>query len=651
MFNYAKIGVSVPPVKVADCISNTKNILIEIEKLYKEKVQVALFPELCITGYTCQDLFFQTQLLKTAENCVIQLLEDTKDLDILICIGVPVSVDNQLFNCMAMLYKGELLGLPTKTYLPNYNEFYEERWFSSSVNLITDNVYYANQNAPIGADLIFCDKNNSLLQIGVEICEDLWTSIPPSSYLVQQGATIILNGSASNELATKSDYRKNLLSQQSSRCICAYAYSSAGKGESTQDTVYSGHSMIYENGFCLSEIEPFEETTYIISHIDLELIHNERKKQNTFMSIQHSEILQKKYRKIYFNSNYKLDNSDYKNHEFFRTVNKKPFTPEENDLLNKRCQHILTMQKVALSRRFEHTHSDKLVIGISGGLDSTLALLVATLTCDYLKIPRSTVLGITMPGFGTTDRTYQNAINLMKALEISIDEIPIADSVLQHFKDIKHDKDLHNITYENSQARERTQILMNIANQKNGIVVGTGDLSELALGWATYNGDHMSMYGINAGIPKTLVQVLVKWVALNGDLAEEPSKILLDVLDTPVSPELLPPDDSGNIKQKTEDVVGPYELHDFFIYQVLRYGFSPKKVLFLANTAFEGIYDSETILKWLKNFYRRFFMQQFKRSCLPDGVKIGSICLSPRGDLRMPTDAFADIWLKELEEL
>lgn len=648
MYNYTKISVTVPQMKLADCVANTAYILEEIKSLHNQGVQIMTFPELCITGYTCQDLFFQTQLLKTAESSVLQLLQDTKEINAIISVGIPVPLDNQLFNCMAILHKGNLLGLVAKTYLPNYNEFYEERWFSSSVDLINNTVYYAGQNVPIGADLIFCDSKNSLLKIGVEICEDLWTPIPPSSYLVQQGATIILNGSASNELVAKPEYRKNLISQQSARCLCAYAYSSAGTGESTQDTIYSGHSMIYENGSCLNEIQPFSKETSAISHIDLELIHNERKKQNTFMSIQHKEILQNSYRKIYFEL---TEDTDITSEKLCRFVSKKPFTPPENDLLNDRCKHILNIQTVGLARRFKHTHSDKMVIGISGGLDSTLALLVSTLACDYLEIPRTHVLGITMPGFGTTDRTYQNAINLMKALGITIDEIPIADSVMQHFKDIKHDETLHNITYENSQARERTQILMDVANQKNGIVVGTGDLSELALGWATYNGDHMSMYGVNGGIPKTLVQVLVKYVAQNCGLAKEPSEILLDVLDTPVSPELLPPDASGNIKQKTEDVVGPYELHDFFIYQVLRHQFPPKKVLFLAETAFEGVYDHETILKWLKNFYRRFFMQQFKRSCLPDGAKIGSICLSPRADLRMPTDAFADIWLSELENL
>lgn len=651
MLNYTKLAVAVPHMEIANCPHNTENILTEINNLYSLGANVILFPELCITGYTCNDLFFQTHLLKSAENCMISLLDSTKNIDAIISVGVPISTDNQIFNCMAMLHKGKLLGLVTKTYLPNYNEFYEERWFASTNDLITSDVYYANQTVPIGADLLFCDVQNPLLKIGVEICEDLWACIPPSSYLAQNGATIILNGSASNELVAKPDYRKNLISQQSSRCICAYAYSSAGIGESTQDTVFSGHSMIFENGICFSEIQPFsKDVNTIISDIDLELLTNERKKQTTFMPQQHKDFLKNNpYRRIYFT----LDSNKHKenNTEFYRYVNPKPFTPEQNDLLSERCQHIFNIQTVALARRFQHTHSDKLVIGISGGLDSTLALLVAVKSCDYLNIPRTHVLGITMPGFGTTDRTYQNALNLMKALGISTKEISIAKSVRQHFEDIEHDENIHNITYENSQARERTKILMNIANQQNGIVVGTGDLSELALGWATYNGDHMSMYGVNGGVPKTLVKVLVNWVATSNELEDAPSKILLDVIDTPVSPELLPPDDSGNIQQKTEDVVGPYELHDFFLYQILRHGFPPKKVLFLAENAFKDTYDHETILRWLKNFYRRFFMQQFKRSCLPDGVKIGSICLSPRGDWRMPTDAFSDIWLAELENL
>lgn len=649
MYNYVKIGIGVPELQIANTEHNTNNILSKIEELNKLGAKVVVFPELCITGYTCGDLFFQTHLLKEAESSVNTLLSLTKTIDMVISVGVPIHVDNQLFNCMALMHKGELLGLVPKTYLPNYNEFYEERWFASSSDLITDTVYYAGQLTPIGIDLLFCDKNNSLLKIGVEVCEDLWACVPPSSYLAQQGANIILNGSASNELVAKSSYRKNLISQQSSRCISCYAYASSGIGESTQDTVFSGHSMIYEYGNLMSELQPFEtEKTLIVSDIDLELLENERKKQTTFMPNQHKEILNKPYRKIYFEfeTDTTTDISSLK-----RFIPAKPFTPADDDQLNSRCQHIFTIQKTGLARRFKHTYSDKMVIGISGGLDSTLALLVAVASCDYLKIPRTHVLGITMPGFGTTDRTYQNAINLMKSLGISTDEISIAPSVLQHFKDINHDENIHNITYENSQARERTQILMDIANQKNGIVVGTGDLSELALGWATYNGDHMSMYGVNGGVPKTLVRVLVNWVATYGNLDKIASEILLDVLDTPVSPELLPPDSSGNIQQKTEDVVGPYELHDFFLFQILRHGFPPKKVLFLAEKAFDGVYSKEIILKWLKNFYRRFFMQQFKRSCLPDGVKVGSICLSPRSDWRMPTDAYSQIWLKELEEL
>ena len=646
MFNYVKIAVAVPKLKVADCVYNKKEILNTIAKAADKKVKILAFPELSITAYTCADLFFQSPLLVSAEKNLAEIAEDTKELDMLILIGVPVLADNQTFNCAALLHKGKILGLVPKTLLPNYSEFYEERWFSSADDLISEEISFAGQVVPIGGDLIFTAEKIPYLKVGVEICEDLWGPIPPSCYLSLYGATVILNPSASNELAAKPDYRHQLVAQQSSRCLSAYAYASAGVGESTQDTVFSGHSLIYENGVLLGESESFcRDNQLICADVDLELLVCERRKHTTFMSQLTKPDAQKFYREI------KFDMCVGELGEFLRPITAKPFTPKDDASLSKRCRDIFMIQTAGLARRMEHVHAKTLVIGISGGLDSTLALLVCVKACDYLGVSRDHVLGITMPGFGTTDRTYQNALTLMKSLGVSMREISIRDAAIQHFKDIGHDPSIHDITYENTQARERTQILMDISNQTAGIVVGTGDLSELALGWATYNGDHMSMYGVNAGIPKTLVRVLVNWVANTGELDRKASEILLDVLDTPVSPELLPPDENGNINQKTEDLVGPYELHDFFLYQIIRFGFSPGKVLFLAEQAFGDAYPREILLKWLKNFYHRFFMQQFKRSCLPDGPKVGALCLSPRSDWRMPTDASNRIWMDEVEKL
>ncbi len=491
--------------------------------------------------------------------------------------------------------------------------------------------------------MIFSAEQIPYCKIGIEICEDLWSVIPPSSYQSLYGATILLNPSASNELATKYDYRKQLISQQSSRCIACYVYSSSGVGESTQDTVFSGHGLIYENGTLLKESQRFlKETQLIYTDIDLELLANDRMKNTTFTDTQ-SDL--PSFREITFSM--KPQNID----ELERIIKSQPFIPENNEFLDKRCRDIFNIQTVGLARRIEHTHAKTVVVGISGGLDSTLALLVCAKACDYLGISRNHIIGITMPGFGTTDRTYQNALSLMSALGVQTREISIQKAALQHFEDIGHDISVHDVTYENTQARERTQILMDIANKESGFVVGTGDLSELALGWATYNGDHMSMYGVNAGVPKTLIRVLVRWIAEYGSLSQKANEILFDVLDTPVSPELLPPDEAGNINQKTEEIVGPYELHDFFLYYVVRFGFSPAKILFLAEQAFNGEYERATLLKWLKNFYHRFFTQQFKRSCLPDGPKVGTISLSPRGDWRMPSDAFNSVWLEEVEKL
>ena len=645
MYGYVKVGSAVPKLRVADCVYNKEEILKLVEAAAAKQVRVLSFPELSVTGYTCADLFFQTPLLHAAEQTIQEIAEATKALNIFLLIGAPIAVDNQMFNCAVALYRGKLLGIVPKTHIPNYSEFYEERWFASADDLLTEEITYAGQNVPIGADLIFAAADFPALKIGVEICEDLWVPIPPSSYLSLYGATLLLNLSASNELASKPGYRRQLVSQQSARCLSAYVYTSAGTGESTQDAVFSGHSMIYENGTLFAETESFSrESQFVYADIDVEMLMSERRKHTTFMSHLQKAEAQKFYRQIFFDmaEDTTLDN-------WSRPLSNVPFTPTTK--LDARCKNIFAIQTTGLARRMEHTHADSLVIGISGGLDSTLALLVCAKACDYLGIDRTHVIGVTMPGFGTTDRTYQNALTLMRCLGITMKEIPIRDAVIQHFKDIDHDISLHNVTYENAQARERTQILMDLANKYNGLVVGTGDLSELALGWATYNGDHMSMYGVNVGVPKTLVRHLVAYCA---DTCSENEKVLcevlLDVLDTPVSPELLPPED-GKISQKTEDLVGPYELHDFFLYQLLRCGFGPAKIYRLACRAFEGIYSKETIGKWLKTFCRRFFAQQFKRSCLPDGPKVGSVAVSPRGDLRMPSDASRMAWQKELDQL
>lgn len=646
MYGFIRTAAAVPKLKVADCIYNTDEILNIIEEAYKKDVKILAFPELSITSYTCADLFAQTTLIEYAEKSLERIAEFSKDKDMFITVGLPVCCDNQTFNCIAAISKGKILGLIPKTCLPNYSEFYEERWFASSADIISDEITICGQTVPIGADILFTAENIKNLTIGIEVCEDLWSPIPPSSYQSIFGATIIINGSASNELATKHEYRRNLVSQQSSRCICGYIYSSAGTGESTQDTVFSGHSMICENGNMLSESKRFlKEGSIIISDIDIELLANDRKKNTSFMT-----QLRKNEGPVFFRT-VKFTLGENSIDDFYRTVKTAPFVPDNNIMLNERCEDIFNIQVTGLSKRITHTNSKALVVGISGGLDSTLALLVAVKACDYIGLDRKCVHGITMPGFGTTDRTYNNALNLMKSLGITLKEISIKDAAIQHFKDIGHDINIHDVTYENTQARERTQILMDYANKEYGMVIGTGDLSELALGWATYNGDHMSMYGVNGGIPKTLVRVLVKWVAENETLGEGAAEILFDVLDTPVSPELLPPDKDGNINQKTEEIVGPYELHDFFLYYVVRFGFTPAKILFLAEKAFNGKYTRETLIKWIKNFYRRFFAQQFKRSCLPDGPKVGTINLSPRGDWRMPSDAVGRIWLDEAEKL
>ena len=642
MYGFFRAGAAVPKLKVADCNYNKVQIMELINEAEKNKVKAIVFPELCLSAYTCADLFLQRTLINECEKVLSEIAEETKDKDIFIILGLPVEADSTTFNCAAVLHKGKILGAVPKTYIPNYGEFYEKRWFSSSNAVLSSEIMLCGQKVPFGANMLFRDFKRPEITFAIEICEDLWSPIPPSSYYAVKGATVIFNLSASNELAAKNEYRRSLVSGQSASAICGYVYSSSGVGESTQDLVFSGHSLICENGSLLKENKRFSmENQLIYADLDIERLYNDRKKNTSF-----GELMAKPENFVYID----IETGEWKE-ELCRFVNRMPFVPRNDGMLFERCDDIFNIQVAGLAKRIEHTNAKALVIGISGGLDSTLALLVAVKACDRLGLDRNTVLGITMPGFGTTDRTYNNALSLMEALGVSVKEISIKEASILHFNDIGHDIKTHDVTYENTQARERTQILMDLANKHNGMVIGTGDLSELALGWATYNGDHMSMYGVNSGVPKTLVRVLVKHVAENGKIDESSKAILEDILDTPVSPELLPPTAEGEIKQITEDIVGPYELHDFFLYYVVRFGFEPKKILFLAEKAFKDDYDRDTILKWLKNFYRRFFSQQFKRSCLPDGPKVGTINLSPRGDWRMPSDAASRIWLKELEEI
>ena len=643
MYGFFRAGAAVPKLKVADCDYNKVQITELINKAEENGVKAVVFPELCLSAYTCADLFLQITLIKECERVLGEIAEETKEKDIFIILGLPVEADSTTFNCAAVLYKGKILGIVPKTYIPNYGEFYEKRWFSSSKDVLSSEISICGQKVPFGANMLFRDVKRPEITFAIEICEDLWSPIPPSSYYAINGATVIFNLSASNELAAKNEYRRGLVSGQSASAICGYVYSSSGVGESTQDLVFSGHAIICENGSLLKENKRFSmENQLIYADLDIEKLYNDRKKNTSF-----KDLTGNSKDCVYID----IDTGEWKEEELHHFVNRMPFVPKNDGMLFERCDDIFNIQVAGLAKRIEHTNAKALVIGISGGLDSTLALLVAVKACDRLGLDRRTVLGITMPGFGTTDRTYNNALSLMEALGVTVKEISIKEASILHFNDIGHDIENHDVTYENTQARERTQILMDLANKHNGMVIGTGDLSELALGWATYNGDHMSMYGVNSGVPKTLVRVLVKHVAENGNIDENSKAILEDILDTPVSPELLPPTDDGEIKQITEDIVGPYELHDFFLYYVVRFGFEPKKILFLAEKAFKEDYDRDTILKWLKNFYRRFFSQQFKRSCLPDGPKVGTINLSPRGDWRMPSDAVSRIWLKELEEI
>jgi len=639
-YGLIKVAAAVPAVKVADIDYNVKEIERLIALAEGQGVEVICFPELCMTGYSCQDLFKEQLLLTEAEEGLIDLMDFTRKLDVISVIGMPVQVDGLLLNCAVVLQGGTILGVVPKTYLPNYNEFYEKRWFASAQDLNPTAIYLAGSQVCMSAEPKLFNTGDGV-KFGVEICEDVWAPIPPSNNLTMAGADIILNCSASDELIGKHAYLRSLLAQQSARTMSGYVYSSCGFGESTQDVVYGGNAMIFENGLLLAEGERFSlQPQMQIAQIDVERLRTERYTNSTFINAQrnaHAQIIDAK------------DVMGEHPFELIRKIDAHPFIPADDEMATT-CEEILNIQTAGLAKRLLHTNCQHVVVGISGGLDSTLALLVCVRTFDKMGLDRKGIVGVTMPGFGTTDRTHDNAATLMQTLGISQMEIPIAKAVTQHFQDIGHDANIHDATYENSQARERTQILMDLANKLNALVVGTGDLSELALGWATYNGDHMSMYGVNAGIPKTLIQYIIRYLSAQTAFSAQ-KDTLTDIIDTPISPELTPADKDGKIQQKTEDLVGPYELHDFFLYYFMRFGFRPAKIFLMAQHAFGDAYGKETIKKWLTTFCRRFFSQQFKRSCLPDGPKVGSISLSPRGDWRMPSDACSTLWLKECEEL
>lgn len=658
-FGYIKVAAVTPDIRVADCDYNTEQIKQCIDKAADKMVKIAVFPELCVTGYTCEDLFWQATLVKAAKKSVLDIAEHTKGKDILIFVGAPLEVAGKLYNTAVAIFDGSVLGIVPKINLPNHAEFYEMRHFSSG-NGVETYIQFGKDCVCFGAGQLFtCDVEGHRVSVAAEICEDLWVPLPPSSSHALAGANIIVNLSASDEATGKDIYRRSLVSGQSARLVCGYIYASAGEGESTTDLVFSGHNIVAENGTVIAESERFKNQM-ICAYIDVDKLNSERRRMTSFPSYEHEGYYSSEYVETEFEYEAAKNSQTMQlNMEklaeramsdgFDRFIDSAPFVPSEYADREKRCEEIFLMQALGLKKRLVHAHARSAVIGISGGLDSTLALLVTAKAFDLIGMDRRDIVAVTMPGFGTTDRTYTNALELIKKIGASFKEISISEAVLRHFEDIGHDVNVHDVTYENSQARQRTMLLMDLSNEYNGLVVGTGDMSELALGWATYNGDHMSMYGVNASVPKTLVRHLVRYYADScGD--EVLRNVLYDVLDTPVSPELLPPEE-GKISQKTEDLVGPYELHDFFMYQILRFGFEPKKVYYLALKAFEGIYDKETILKWLKVFYRRFFTQQFKRSCLPDGPKVGTVAVSPRGDLRMPSDACSVLWQKELEEL
>lgn len=628
---FIKVSAATPKIKVADPAYNTEEILKIIDETEKNGASILVFSELTISGYTCGDLFLQQPLLTECKNQLLRIVKATENKSMLVVVGCPIVIKQKLYNCAVVISDGSILGIVPKTHLPNYSEFYELRHFTSGEGLEED-LWFGEEfgYVNVAVNQLFKCKEIPELVVACEICEDLWVPLPPSTYHAMAGATVICNPSASVETTTKESYRRSLVSNQSARLLAAYIYADAGEGESTQDVVYSGHHLICENGSVLAEAKRFTNEI-IYADIDVQKLAAERRKMTSFPGGQTDD---------YFEQEFSLE---VKENKITRTFPKAPFVPDNQDERDKRCDEILSLQSMGLKKRLEHTNCKHAVVGISGGLDSTLAVLVTARAFDLLDIPRENLICVTMPCFGTTDRTYQNAVSLIKELGATLKEVRIEKAVRQHFADIGHDENNHDVTYENSQARERTQILMDMANQYNGMVIGTGDMSELALGWATYNGDHMSMYAVNCSVPKTLVRYLVLYYAETTD-NKKLSEVLMDVLDTPVSPELLPPVD-GVISQKTEDLVGPYELHDFFLYYMLRFGFTKAKLYRMAKLTFDGVYDDETIKKWLDKFYWRFFSQQFKRSCLPDGPKVGSVAVSPRGDLRMPSDASPTAWL------
>lgn len=648
MFDFVRVSCCVPRVAVANTEKNAQDIIKKIKEAETAKSNFVLFPELAVTGYTCGDLFFQERLISGVQKALAAIVSAVKNSGTVVIVGAPVKLLGQLYNCAVVIANGTVAGIIPKTFLANYNEFYEKRWFSSANDLSEKSVdaqvvlgeTEEHYDIPVGSDLVFETQNG--VKFGVEICEDLWMPVPPSTGLALAGAELIFNISASNETIGKRTYRQDMVKQQSSKCYCAYAYVSCGTDESTTDLIFSGHSLIAENGIITSENKKFLDTDYVLTaDVDLGKIKADRLKYKSYKDAM-SLYLGNTQKTAKFSVKTESDGTLYQ-------VNRHPFIPSEKQARIERCLNIFDMQVSALAKRLRVT-GGRAVIGVSGGLDSTLALLVTGAAAKQLGLPATNICAVTMPCFGTTDRTFHNAVALMESLGVTVKNISIKEACIQHFKDIGHDINVHDVTYENVQARERTQVLMDMSNAFGGIVVGTGDLSELALGWCTYNGDQMSMYGVNAGIPKTLVRWMIDSIAEN-NIFPASTDILKDVLDTPISPELLPPDAEGKITQKTEDVIGPYELHDFFLYYVLRYGYSPAKIYELAKRAFAGAYESNTILKWLKQFYKRFFTQQFKRSCMPDGVKIGSVCLSPRGDWRMPSDAESAIWVAEVETL
>lgn len=631
---FIKVAAATPDIRVADVDYNKGQIIKQMDEAAEAGAKIIVFPELCITGYTCSDLFLQDILLNSAKKALVEIAEHTKNLDALVFVGAPIAVGGELYNVAAALNHGNILGFTTKSFLPNYGEFYEMRQFRPGPKK-AEKILFGGKEIPFGPQLLFVENQMANLIVSAEICEDVWSPVPPSIEAAREGATVIVNCSASDETIGKASYREALISGQSARLISGYIYANAGEGESTTDLVFGGHNLIAENGTILAEAKRFSNGI-IYTEFDVQKIANERRKNTTFTETQEHVLP-----RIPFG----LEQTET---ILTRTFPSRPFVPRDDQERAKRCEEILTIQAMGLKKRLAHTHAKSAVVGISGGLDSTLALLVTAKAFDALGLERSGITAVTMPCFGTTDRTYQNACKMSLKVGATLREVRIGDAVMQHFKDIGHDLQDHSVTYENSQARERTQVLMDIANQTGGLVIGTGDMSELALGWATYNGDHMSMYGVNASVPKTLVRHLVHYYA---DTCEDSSlkEVLYDVLDTPVSPELLPPKD-GEIAQKTEDLVGPYELHDFFLYYFLRMGYEPGKIYRIAKLSFAGEYDDETIYKWLRTFCWRFFSQQFKRSCLPDGPKVGTVALSPRGDWRMPSDACVALWIQNLEK-